>query len=294
MGKLIRIITNDGAVLASAVNSTDIVSEIEKIHKTSAVITAALGRLATGAVLISSMMKEEGNSVTLRINGGGPAGSLIAVAGKDRCVKAYPQNPVVEIPLNPKGKLDVGKAVGTDGLLSVVRDTGVGEPHTGYCNITTGEIGDDITSYFASSEQIPTVCALGVLVNPDLTCRSAGGIFIQLLPGADDSVIDKLEANLSNMKSVSSMVDEGFSPLDMLKEALKGFELEVIDDDEAGYKCDCSVERVERALVSLGAEELQKMIDEEEEISVQCHFCNKKYTFSKEKLNFLKKCKKKD
>lgn len=294
MGKLIRIITSDGAVLASAVNSTDIVSEIEKIHKTSAVITAALGRLATGAVLISSMMKEEGNSVTLRINGGGPAGSLIAVADKNHCVKAYPQNPVVEIPLNSIGKLDVGGAVGTDGLLSVVRDTGVGEPHTGYCNIATGEIGDDITSYFASSEQIPTVCALGVLVNPDLSCKAAGGIFIQLLPGADDATIDKLEKNLSDMKSVSAMVDEGLAPLDMLKEALKGFELEEIDEDEAEYKCDCSVQRVERALVSLGAEELQKMIDEEEEISVQCHFCNKTYIFSKEKLNFLKKMQKKD
>ena len=294
MGQLIRIITTDGAILASSVNSTDIVSEIEKIHKTSAVITAGLGRLATGAVLISSMMKEEGNSVTLRIAGGGPAGALLAVADKDCRVKAYPQNPVVELPLNAKGKLDVGKAVGTDGLLSVIRDTGRGEPHTGYCNIVSGEIGDDITSYFASSEQIPTVCALGVLVNPNLTCKAAGGIFIQLLPGADDATIDKLEKNLSEMRSISSMVDMGLTPMEMLKEALKGFELEVIDDTEAKYQCDCSQQRVEKALISLGAEEMDKMIEEEEEIAVQCHFCNKSYTFSKERLILLKKMQKRD
>lgn len=294
MGKFVRVITKDGAVLASGINSTDIVNEIEKIHSTSAVVTAALGRLATGAVLISSMMKEEGSSVTLRINGGGPAGSLIAVAGSDCSVKAYVQNPVVEIPLNSKGKLDVGAAVGTDGLLSVIRDSGDKEPHTGYCNIATGEIGDDITSYFAVSEQIPTVCALGVLVNPDLSCKAAGGIFIQLLPGADDSTIDKLESSIAGMRSVSAMAESGLSPMDMLEEALKGFELEIIDEGEAHYRCDCSSQRVERALASLGAQELQKMIDEEEEISVQCHFCNKEYTFSKEKLKFLKKMQKKD
>ena len=288
MGKLIRIITSDGAVLASAVNSTDIVSSIEEVHHSSAVVTAALGRLATGAVLMGSMMKEQGTSVTLRIDGNGPCKTLLAVSDKNGNVKAYVENPVVEIPLNSFGKLDVGSAVGRIGTLSVIKDYGTGEPQTGHSNLVTGEIGDDITAYYGSSEQIPTVCALGVLVNRDLSVKSAGGILIQLLPGADDNTISKLENNIKNMKSVSSMVDSGLSPLEMLGEALKGFSLEVIDEMEASYNCDCSRDRVERALASLGEKEIDEMIKEGKEIEVKCHFCNKDYTFTKENLTFLK------
>ena len=289
MGKLIRIITNDGAVLASSVVSTDIVSEIEKVHFSSAVVTAALGRLATGAVLMGSMLKEQGTNVTLRIDADGPCKTLLAVSDKSGNVKAYVENPVVELPLNSMGKLDVGTAVGKNGLLSVIKDYGTGEPQTGHCPLTTGEIGDDITAYYASSEQIPTVCALGVLVNPDLTVKAAGGILIQLLPGADDSTVAKLENNVKKMKSVSSMVDSGYSPFDMLSEALKGFSLEVIDESKASYNCDCSRERVERALVSLGEKEIDDMIKEGKEIEVKCHFCNKDYNFTTENLTFLKK-----
>ena len=182
MSNLVRAITADGSAVAIALNSTEIVGEIEKIHKTSAVVTAALGRLATGASLMGYMLKNEQDSITLRIKADGPAGSLIAVANSHGNVKAYVQNPVVEIPLNSKGKLDVAGAVGTDGFLSVIKDIGLKEPYSGQVPLVSGEIAEDITSYYAISEQIPTVCALGVLVNPDLTVKSAGGFLIQLLP----------------------------------------------------------------------------------------------------------------
>ncbi|MEG2144925.1 MAG: Hsp33 family molecular chaperone HslO [Oscillospiraceae bacterium] len=289
MGKLVRVITEDGAVLASAMDSTDAVSEIEKIHKTSAVVTAAMGRLATGAALIGSMMKEAGTSVTLRVDGGGPTGAIIAVSDKEGNVRACVGNPVVELPLNPQGKLDVGGAVGSDGLLSVIKDYGRGVPQTGYCHLVTGEIGDDITEYFASSEQIPTVCALGVLVNPDLTVKAAGGFLLQLLPGASDATIDIIERNLKDMPSVSSMVAENKTPLQILEAALGGFTLQVIDEGSPCYLCDCSKERIERALISLGESEIQDMIEKGEDIAVKCHFCNKIYTFTKENLKKLKK-----
>ncbi|MBR6573035.1 MAG: Hsp33 family molecular chaperone HslO [Clostridia bacterium] len=290
MGKLIRCITSDGEVMATAVDTTDIVAKAEQIHTTSAVITAALGRLLTAASMMGNMLKGKDDNLTLRINGNGPAGSIIAVSDYDGNVRGYVQNPVVELPLNEKGKLDVGGAVGKDGLLYVLKDLGLKEPFSGSVPIVSGEIAEDITSYYALSEQIPTVCALGVLVNPDLTVKAAGGFIIQLLPAAGGDTIEKLEKAIEKLKPVTTMLDAGMTPHDILKEALNGFEVEVLYEQEISYKCNCDKERVTKALISLGKEELSSMAEELPEINVDCHFCDKIYTFTKDELkNLLKK-----
>ena len=288
MGKLIRAITNDGAVLCCAVDATDLAARAEEIHKSSAVVTAAMGRLLAAASMMGAAMKDDGDSITLRVSGKGPAGSIIAVADSEGNACVSVENPVVELPLNEKGKLDVGGAIGTDGYLSVIRDRGPGfEPQTGYSPLVTGEIGDDLTYYFAKSEQIPTVCALGVLVNPDLTVRSAGGYLLQLLPGADDDTIDRIEENLKQTPAVSTMIRDGLSPLQMLETALRGFSLEVIEEHDVTYRCDCSRERVERALLSLGAEELHALAAEQPVTNVACHFCGRSYDFTSSELEDL-------
>ncbi len=287
MGNMMRYITTDGAAVCEVLDATRIVSEIERIHETSAVVTAALGRLAAGAALMAGMLKNEGDSLTLRAAGGGPAGTLIAVANGRGEVKADVANPVVEIPLNKNGKLDVGGAVGRDGFLSVARDLGHSEPQTGYSPLVTGEIGDDITYYYAKSEQIPTVCALGVLVNPDLTVCSAGGYLIQLLPGADDSVIDQVERNIAALPPVSSMFRDGETPAEIAKRAMAGFELELLDEKDVFYRCDCSLERVERALISLHEDEIREILAEQGQIEVNCHFCGAKYRFSETEMDKL-------
>ena len=223
MGKLVRSITSDGAVLMMAADTTDIVSVAQKTHGTSKVCSAALGRLLTGASFMGQMMKAEKGSVTLRINGGGATGSVIAVSDSLGNVKGYVMNPSVELPLNDKGKLDVGGAVGKDGYLSVMKDFGSGEPYTGQVPIVSGEIAEDLTSYFAISEQTPTVCALGVLVNKDLSIACSGGYIIQLLPGADDDTITAVENCISNVKSVTTMLTEGLTPSDICKTVLSSF-----------------------------------------------------------------------
>ena len=206
MSRLIRAISENGGVIFSAIDSTEIVAEMERIHKTSAVTSAALGRLLTAGALMGAMLKSPENSITLRVKGDGPAGLLLAVADGAGHVKGMVENPVVEIPLRADGKLDVGSAVGKDGTLSVVRDLGMKEPYIGQIPLVSSEIAEDITSYYAVSEQIPTVCALGVLVAPDLTIRRAGGFLLQLLPGATEEEISRLEANVASMKSVTQML----------------------------------------------------------------------------------------
>lgn len=287
MGKLVRTISADGSVMACAVNSTDIVSEIEKIHQTSAVVTAGLGRLATAAAIMGHMLKGEKDTLTLRINGGGPSGSLIAVANSRAEVKAFVENPVVELPLNQYGKLDVRGAVGTDGFLSVIKDLGLKEPYVGQIPIASGEIAEDITTYYATSEQVPTVCGLGVLVNPDLSVRAAGGYLVQLLPFADEKCIDIIEENIKDIESVSSMIDKGMTPEEICERLLRGLEPNVLEEGTALYRCDCSKERVERALISIGRDELIAMRDEENGCEVSCHFCNKKYNFNYDDLTRL-------
>ncbi len=289
MAKIVRTISHDASVVATAIDATDIVAEIEKIHKTSAVVTAALGRLTIAASLIGNGLKGENDSVTLRMDGGGATGCLIAVSDSHGNVKSYVSNSVVEIPLNQYGKLDVAGAVGKEGRLSVVKDLGLKEPYVGQVPIVSGEIAEDIANYFAVSEQIPTVCGLGVLVNPDLTVKAAGGYLIQLLPFADESCIDKLEANVNTLQPVTSMLDSGMSAEDIAKRVLDGLEPDLLDEFEVYYKCDCSKSRVEKALISLGKEELEKMAQEEEKIEVCCHFCDKKYNFTRDEIVGLSK-----
>ncbi len=289
MAKIVRTISADASVTATAIDATDIVAEIERIHQPSAVVTAALGRLSIAASLIGIGLKNDTDSVTLRMNGNGPAGALIAVADSRGNVKSYVSNPIVEIPLNSYGKLDVAGAVGKDGTLSVVKDLGLKEPYVGQIPIASGEIAEDIASYFAMSEQIPTVCGLGVLVNPDLTVKAAGGYLIQLLPFADESCIDILEKNVNSLPSVTQMLTSGVTAEEMAMKVLDGLTPNVLDEFACAYKCDCSRERVERALVSLGNEELDKMAKEQDDIEVCCHFCDKKYHFTPEEIISLKK-----
>lgn len=291
MGKLIRCITSDGLIVATALDSTDIVAKAEKLHKTSAVCTAALGRLLTAASMMGDMLKSESNSLTVKIDGGGPSGSLLAVSDWKGNVRGYIVNPNVEIPLKENGKLDVSGAVGTNGTLYVIKDLGLKEPYNGFVPITSGEIAEDITAYFAISEQIPTVCALGVLVNPDLTVRKSGGYIIQLLPtiGDNEATVSKLEENVRKMKPVTELLDSGMDIEDIVRLALEGFEVEVLDQYDATYKCTCSRPRYRKALKSLGAEELTKLSEELNEAELVCQFCNKKYVFTKEELINLAK-----
>lgn len=289
MAKIVRTISHDASVVATAIDATDIVAEIEKIHKTSAVVTAALGRLTIAASLIGNGLKGANDSVTIRMDGGGATGCLIAVSDSHGNVKSYVSNPIVEIPLNKYGKLDVAGAVGKEGRLSIVKDLGLKEPYVGQVPIVSGEIAEDIANYFATSEQIPTVCGLGVLVNPDLTVKAAGGYLIQLLPFADESCIDKLEANVNTLQPVTAMLDLGMSAEDIAKRVLEGLEPDILDEFEVFYKCDCNKSRVEKALISLGKDELTQMAQEEEQIEVCCHFCDKKYNFTKEEIiNLIK------
>lgn len=289
MAKIVRTISMDASVTATAIDATDIVAEIERIHQPSAVVTAGLGRLSIAASLIGIGLKNDTDSVTLRLNGNGPAGALIAVGDSRGNVKSYVSNPIVEIPLNSYGKLDVAGAVGKDGTLSVVKDLGLKEPYVGQIPIVSGEIAEDIASYFALSEQIPTVCGLGVLVNPDLTVKAAGGYLIQLLPFADEACIDLLEKNVNSLPSVTQMLTAGVTAEEMAMKVLDGLTPNVLDEFNCAYKCDCSRERVERALISLGNDELTKMAEEEEITEVCCHFCDKKYAFTRDQIISLKK-----
>ena len=287
MGKLYRAISADGSAFAEVLDAKDIVSEIEKIHKTSAVVTAGLGRLTIAASLMGYMLKGEDDSITLRVDGGGPAGQLTAVADSRGNVKSCVANPVVEIPLNAQGKLDVGGAVGSDGTLSVVKDLGLKEPYVGVIPLVSGEIAEDIASYYATSEQIPTVCSLGVLVNPDLSVKSAGGFLVQLLPFADEKCIDIIEKNIAEIKPVSAMLDEGVTPEEIANMLLKGLEPNELDTASPEYKCDCSRERTERVLISIGKDELRSIAAEGKDTSVCCHFCGKEYVFTPKEINKL-------
>ncbi len=284
MGNLIRGISDNGGVIFCGVDSTNMIREMETIHKTSAVTSAALGRLLTAASLMGIMLKNSKDSITLRVNGGGPAGVVLAVANGMGCVKGYVENPVVELPLRPDGKLNVGAAVGTDGTLSIVRDLGLKEPYVGQIPLVSGEIAEDITNYYAVSEQIPTVCALGVLVNPDLTIACAGGYLLQLLPGATEEEITMLEKNIANVPSVTTLVKEGKTMKDIMEMVMEGFDPQVLDEYDVGYKCDCSEQRVERALISMGRQELESLMKEEPVAEVNCQFCDKKYHIDLKKL----------
>ena len=286
MSKLVRCISDDGTLIMMAADTTDMVETAQEIHTPSAVVSAALGRLLTASSLMGSMLKGEDDSLTLRLNGGGPVGSVIAVSDSSGNTRGYVSNPIVEIPLNIKGKLDVAGAVGTDGTLTVMKDLGLKEPYVGQIPIVSGEIAEDITSYYAISEQTPSVCALGVLVNPDLTIKAAGGFIIQLLPTALDDTIDAVERCIQDIPPVTKMLTDGMTPEDICKSVLKEFNLEVLDSAFPEYKCNCSKERVKKALVSTGKEALEEMA-QDECTEVTCHFCNKAYRFSGDEIRKL-------
>ena len=274
---LLRGISENGGVVFYGVDSTDIVREMERLHKTSAVTTAALGRLLTAAAMMGAMLKGGRDTVTLQVNGGGPAGRLLAVADGSGHVKGYVQHPVVELPPRADGHLDVGGAVGKDGTLDVIRDLGLREPYIGQVPLVSGEIAEDVTRYFAISEQTPTVCALGVLVNADLSVQCAGGFIVQLLPGATEEEITQLEKNIAAMPAVTALLAQGKSVRDMLDMALDGFAPDVLDTSAAVYHCDCSEERVQRMLRSLGRKEVERLRDEDPRAEVDCQFCDKVY-----------------
>lgn len=284
MSKLIRCITSDGAVAVSAIDSTDIVARAEQLHKTSAVVTAALGRLLTAGAMMGNMLKGRDSTLSVKIDGKGPAGAITVSADSVGNVRGYAVNPVVEIPLKANGKLDVSGAVGTDGNVFVNKDLGMKEPYNGFVPIVSGEIAEDITSYYAVSEQIPTACALGVLVNPDLTVRRAGGYIIQLLPSADDGVITRLEENLSVARPVSELLDEGRDIEDIVRSVLSGFETEVLYTEHPEYKCKCSEQRIKQILTGLSIEDLTEMSESGENTAVKCHFCGKAYEFTPERI----------
>ncbi|MDK2814020.1 MAG: molecular chaperone Hsp33 [Clostridiales bacterium] len=279
MAKLVRAISENGGMVLSILDSTDIVNEMEQIHHPSAVVSAALGRLLTGSLLMAATLKNEKDSITVRVKGGGPVGSLLTVADGKGNVKGYAENPLVELPARADGKLDVGGAVGNDGLLTVIRDSGVKEPYIGQIPLISGEIAEDITSYYATSEQIPTVCALGVLVERDLTIKRAGGYLLQLLPGATEKEITQLEQNVSKLSSMTEMLENGHTVYEIIDMVLEGFDPNVLDETEVQYHCDCSRDRVERAYMSLGQEELQKIAVEQETVELKCQFCNRAYQF---------------
>ena len=280
MGKIVRTLSKDGLVRCCAVDSTDAISRMEQIHKTSAVVTAAEGRLLTAASIIGTMLKSTKDSVTLRMEGNGPAGMLIAVSDGTGNVKGYVGSTVVEIPLNRQAKLDDAGAVGNEGFLHIIKDKGMREPYIGQVPIISGEIAEDITNYYATSEQIPTVCGLGVLVNPDLSVSAAGGYLLQLLPGAGEETISRVEENIKKLPPVSTMIRQGMTPEQIAFAALDGFEPNILDEYEMGYVCDCSRARVERALISLGTKELGEIEAEGKPIEVGCQFCDKKFSFT--------------
>lgn len=287
MGKIVRYITDDGSAFVIAADTTDVVARAEQIHKTSAVNTAALGRLMTAASMMGDMLKGREDSITLRLNGGGPAGSIIAVSDSGGNVRGYVQNPVVEIPLNSAGKLDVKGTVGTDGYLFVMKDIGLNEPYVGQTQIVSGEIAEDITNYYATSEQTPTVCALGVLVNPDLTVAAAGGFLIQLLPGCPEEMIDKIEYSMQDIEPVTTMLSKGMTADDIAKRAMKNINIDKLDENKIEYRCNCSKDRVEAALISTGRESLEEMANSGKATTVECHFCDKVYSFSPEEIRAL-------
>lgn len=284
MGKLIRSISGNGMAACWALDSTDMVGTLERYHKTSAVVTAAAGRLLTAASIMGSMLKGEKDSVTLRIAADGPAGAVIAVADANGNAKAYAENPVVELPLNPYGKLDVSGAVGKQGNLFVIRDLGLREPYVGLVPLVSGEIAEDITSYFAVSEQTPTVCALGVLVDTDLTVKAAGGYLLQLLPGAGEEDIARVEQNTMALPSVTRMLTAGLGPEEIAGKVLAGMEPHTLDIRTVEYRCGCSRERMAAALRSLDAGELRAMAEEDGQAELCCHFCPNRYLFTREEL----------
>lgn len=289
MDYIIRAMSRDGFVKAMAIRSTGLVERARQIHKTTPTATAALGRLLTGCSMMGNLQKVENGALTLQVKGGGPLGTLLATSDAEGNVRGYVSNPHITLLEKYAGKLDVGAAVGTDGMLTVIRDLQMKEPYVGSVALVSGEIADDITAYFAQSEQTPTACALGVLVDRDQSVKVAGGYLIQLLPGAPDDVIMKIETGIACAGAVTPMLDSGMTPEELLRKVLCELELEFFEQEPVSYRCYCSRERVEKTLITVGRKDLQEMIDDGKPISVECQFCDQVYTFSPDDLRGILK-----
>lgn len=287
MDQLVRAITKDGAVKAVAVTTRELTERARNIQKSLPVATAAMGRALAAASMMGNALKEENASLTLQIKGGGPLGTVLAVSDHLGNVRGYVQNPQVDLPLREDGKLDVGRAVGAEGTLTVIRDIGLKEPYIGSVGLLGGEIAEDLAAYFVESEQIPTACALGVLVGLDQSVTAAGGYIIQLLPGASDDLISKIEAGVHSLGPVSSALAGGLDGEGLLRAVLTDFQLEILEKHPVEYRCYCSRERVSRALISMGKADLTDLIAEQGQAELTCQFCDQIYHFSKEELEQL-------
>mgnify|MGYP002748323093 FL=1 len=284
---IIRAVTSDGFVKAMAIRSTALVERARTIHKTTPTATAALGRLLTACSMMGNLQKVENGALTLQVKGGGPLGTLLATSDAEGNVRGYVHNPSITLLEKYAGKLDVGAAVGTDGTLTVIRDLQMKEPYIGSVALVSGEIADDVTAYFAQSEQTPTACALGVLVNTDQSVRVAGGYLIQLLPGAPEDVIMKIETGIACAGAVTPMLEAGLTPEEILRKVLCEFELEFFEETSVEYRCYCSRDRVSATLITIGRKDLREIVEEGKPITVECQFCDRVYTFTPEEVKAL-------
>ena len=285
--RIVRAISTDGMVQAAAICSRDLTERARQIHKTLPVATAALGRALAAASMMGNALKSDGASLTLQFKGGGPLGTVLAVSDNEGCVRGYVTNPHTDLPLRPDGKLDVGGAVGHEGTLTVIKDLHMKEPYVGTIDLLGGEIAEDVAGYFVESEQIPTACALGVLVDRDQSVKSAGGYLIQLMPGAGEDTIAKVEGGVMAAGPVSAILEQNDNPEALLRTVMSDFDLKILETCPVSYKCYCSRQRVERALISLGKSELEQMLAEQGGCQLTCQFCDAVYDFSADDLRAL-------
>ena len=285
--RIVRAISTDGMVQAAAICSRDLTERARQIHKTLPVATAALGRALAAASMMGNALKSDGASLTLQFKGGGPLGTVLAVSDNEGCVRGYVTNPHTDLPLRPDGKLDVGGAVGHEGTLTVIKDLHMKEPYVGTIDLLGGEIAEDVAGYFVESEQIPTACALGVLVDRDQSVKSAGGYLIQLMPGAGEDTIAKVEGGVMAAGPVSAILEQNDDPEALLRTVMSDFDLKILETCPVSYKCYCSRQRVERALISLGKSELEQMLAEQDGCQLTCQFCDAVYDFSADDLRAL-------
>lgn len=285
MDRLIRAISKDGTVKIVAVTTKEMTEKARLIHKTLPVATAALGRTMAAVSMMGNALKKDGASLTARINGGGPIGTVLVTSDEQGNVRGYVQNPHVDIPLKPNGKLDVGGAVGTDGMLTVIRDLGTGEPYNGSVALVSGEIAEDFTRYFFESDQVPTACALGVLVDRDQSVIAAGGYIVQLMPGADDSAAERLDGSVRRAGAVTAMLTEG-SLEELVYKVMDGFEPQLLEEDEIEYKCYCGREKIRNAIAGIGKGELKTMLCEDHKLEVKCQYCGSTYCFTENDFDF--------